>query len=228
RNSVFYAREKKLTLSTGLKLMKTDVDLYLPAAVYEELSAKLFNGSFELRDAEMKQLDIKTANGKIDVKRVKAEELEAETGNGQIYLVECDGRKVEASTVNGTVHVVGNVQEVDIKSFNGNVLCHAKNEDVRTIKSQAVTGNIELYVPETIGVKGRMRTNLGSLHLPVSGFRTIASKEEMVQKQIQFESEQQLDQTLHIDTETRSGSVFLKTYHSFDQEQEGTADVTKE
>ncbi|MEK4028037.1 MULTISPECIES: DUF4097 domain-containing protein [Bacillaceae] len=211
KNSVFYAREDKLSFSVGLKLMKVDTVLYVPEAAINNISVKLFNGSFSMRDMEVQDLEVKTANGKIEVKKSQVNEFEAETGNGQVYFIDCEARKVEASSFNGAVHVVGSVGYTEIKSFNGNVLCDLKSDAAHTVKAQAVTGNIEIYVPEHMAMKGILRTNLGSLHLPETGLKKVTEKEEMVQKLIRFESEKETLGQVTIEAETKTGSVSVKT-----------------
>ncbi|MGC8228050.1 DUF4097 family beta strand repeat-containing protein [Pseudobacillus badius] len=211
KNSVFYAREDKLSFSVGLKLMKVDTVLYVPEAAVHDISVKLFNGSFAMRDMEVQELEVKTANGKIEVKKSKVGDFEGETGNGQIFFVDCEGKKVEASSFNGAVHVIGSVGYTDIKSFNGNVLCDLKSDAAHTVKAQAVTGNIEVYVPDHMAMKGMLRTNLGSLLLPESGMKKIMEKEEMVQKLVRFESEKEATGQVVIDAETKTGTVSVKT-----------------
>ncbi|HEY9578048.1 MAG TPA: DUF4097 domain-containing protein [Pseudobacillus sp.] len=211
KNSVFYAREDKLSFSVGLKLMKVDTVLYVPETAVNDISVKLFNGSFNMRDMDVQDLEVKTANGKIEIKGSKVGEFEGETGNGQIYFIDCEGKKVEASSFNGAVHVVGSVGYTDIKSFNGNVLCDLKSDAAHTVKAQAVTGNIEIYVPDHMAMKGRLRTNLGSLHLPETGMKKVAEKEEMVQKLVRFESEKEALGQVVIEAETKTGSVSIKT-----------------
>lgn len=211
KNSVFYAREDKLSFSVGLKLMKVDTVLYVPEAAVNDISVKLFNGSFSMRDLTVQNVEVKTANGKIEVKKSKVGEFEGETGNGQIYFIDCEGQKVEASSFNGAVHIVGAVGYADIKSFNGNVLCDLKSEEAHTVKAQAVTGNIEIYVPEQLAMKGVLRTNLGSLQLPEAGMKKVMEKEEMVQKFVRFESEKEAAGQVVIEAETKTGSVSVKT-----------------
>ncbi|WP_191991849.1 DUF4097 family beta strand repeat-containing protein [Bacillus aerolatus] len=211
KNSVFYAREDKFSFSVGLKLMKVDTILYVPEAAVNDISVKLFNGSFSMRDMDVQTLEVKTANGKIEVKKSKVAEFEGETGNGQIYFIDCEGKKVEASSFNGAVHVVGSVGYTDIKSFNGNVLCDLKSDTAHTVKAQAVTGHIEIYVPEHLAMKGVLRTNLGSLQLPETGMKRVTEKEEVVQKLVRFESEKEALEQVTIEAETKTGSVSIKT-----------------
>ncbi|KKB38682.1 DUF4097 family beta strand repeat-containing protein [Bacillus thermotolerans] len=210
KNSVFYARDEKLSFSVGLKLMKVDTVLYVPEEALHEAAIKLFNGSFSMHDMDVYSLEVKTANGKIEIKRSKVTEFEGETGNGQIHIIDCEGQKAEASSFNGAVHVVGAIGYTDIKSFNGNVLCDVKAGGAHTVKAQAVTGNIEIYVPKDTSMKGVLRTNLGYFQLPEEGMRKVEEKEEMVQKMVRFESEVQALDNIVIEAETKTGSVSVQ------------------
>ncbi|WP_100332314.1 DUF4097 family beta strand repeat-containing protein [Bacillus xiapuensis] len=211
KNSVFYARDHKLSFSVGLKLMKVDTVLYVPEEAIGEVSVKLFNGSFRVEDAIMQELDVKTANGQIEVRSSRLEDFEGETGNGPIYFIDCQSKKAAANSFNGAIHVVGSVGYTDIQSFNGNILCDIKSQAAHTVKAQAVTGNIEVYVPENMAMKGELRTNLGSLQLPEQGMKKVTEKEETVQKFVHFESEREALERVTIEAGTKTGSIAVKT-----------------
>lgn len=220
KNSVFYARDNKLSFSVGLKLMKVDTVLYVPKAKIDDISIKLFNGSLVVNDIQAEELDVKTSNGKIEVKNCKMDDFEGETGNGQIYLTNCEAKKVEANSFNGAIHVIGSVGDIDVKTVNGNVLCDMKTGAVHTIKAHAITGNVEVYAPASMAMKGELRTNFGSFHLPETGMKKVTEKEEMIQKLVRFESENEAEQQVFITAETRTGLITIRTISPKTEENE--------
>ncbi|OMP68275.1 DUF4097 family beta strand repeat-containing protein [Domibacillus epiphyticus] len=211
KNSIFYAREEKLSFSVGLKLMKTDVTLYVPSKDLEDISVKLFNGSFDMRDINSEKLDVRAANGKIELKSGQIKTLDMETGNGPIRLIDCQGEHAELNSFNGAIHIVGTYRFSDLKSFNGNVLYDAKSDQAEAVKVESMTGNIELYVPKELPVKGEIRTTAGRLQLPETGMTNVVEKDERIQKSLKFESDNLNEgRQLVIDAETKTGSVTLR------------------
>lgn len=212
KNSTFYAREDKLSFSVGLKLMKTDVTLYVPTKALKDMSVKLFNGAFDMRDIDTEKLEVRAANGKIELKNGKITTLEAETGNGPIRLVDCDGERAELNSFNGAIHTVGTFRFADLKSFNGNILYDTKSNLAEAVKAESMTGNIELYVPQELAVKGEIRTTAGRLQLPETGMANVTEKDERIQKSLKFESDNMFEgRQLVIDAETKTGSITLRT-----------------
>ncbi|OLN23998.1 hypothetical protein BTO30_00830 [Domibacillus antri] len=211
KNSIFYAREDKLSFSVGLKLMKTDVTVYVPSKELEDIAVKLFNGSFDMRDIDTEKLEVRAGNGKIELKSGRITALEAETGNGPIRIIDCEGERAELNSFNGAIHAVGTFRYADLKSFNGNVLYDAKSDQAEAVKAESMTGNIELYVPQESAVKGEIRTTAGRLQLPESGMANVTEKDERIQKSLKFESDHVLEgRQLIVDAETKTGSVMLR------------------
>lgn len=211
KNSIFYAREDKLSFSVGLKLMKTDVTLYIPSSELEDVSVKLFNGAFDMRDVKADKLEVRSGNGKIELKSSRIAVIEAETGNGPIRLIDCEGERAELNTFNGAIHMVGTYRFADLQTFNGNVLYDAKTDQAEAVRAESMTGNVELYVPQDLAVKGEMRTTAGRLTVPETGMANVTEKDERIQKSLKFESDNLLDgRQLTIDAETKTGSVTLR------------------
>jgi DUF4097 and DUF4098 domain-containing protein YvlB len=212
KNSTFYAREDKLSFSVGLKLMKTDVTVFIPSRALEDISVKLFNGAFDMRDIDTEKLEVRAANGKIELKNGKIGTLEAETGNGPIRIIDCEGERAELNSFNGTIHTVGTFRYTDLKSFNGNILYDTKSDRAEAVKAESMTGNIELYAPQGLSMKGEIRTTAGRLELPETGMANVTEKDERIQKSLKFESEHVFEgRQLVIDAETKTGSVTLRT-----------------
>ncbi|WP_050179920.1 DUF4097 family beta strand repeat-containing protein [Domibacillus robiginosus] len=211
KNSIFYAREDKLSFSIGLKLMKTDITLFLPSKELEDVSVKLFNGAFDMRDMKAEKLEVRSGNGKIELKNSEIAIIEAETGNGPIRLIDCEGERAELNTFNGAVHMVGTYRFADLQTFNGNILYDAKKDQAEAVRAESMTGNIELYVPQKLAVKGEIRTTAGRLTLPETGMGHVSEKDERIQKSLKFESENLMDERqLMIDAETKTGSITLR------------------
>ncbi|WNS81348.1 DUF4097 domain-containing protein [Domibacillus sp. DTU_2020_1001157_1_SI_ALB_TIR_016] len=211
KNSIFYAREDKLSLSVGLKLMKTDITLFIPSKELDDVSVKLFNGAFDMRDVEAEKLEVRSGNGKIELKNSHIAVIEAETGNGPIRLIDCEGERAELNTFNGAIHMVGTYRFADLQTFNGNLLYDAKRDQAEAVRAESMTGNIELYVPQDLAVKGEIRTTAGRLTLPETGMGHVSEKDERIQKSLKFESENVMgDRQLMIDAETKTGSITLR------------------
>lgn len=211
KNSIFYAREDKLSFSAGLKLMKTDVTLFVPGDELDEIDVKMFNGGFDLRDVKVNKAEVKSGNGRIELKNCHTGSIEAETGNGPIRFIDCDGERAELNTFNGAVHLVGTYRFTDVQTFNGNILFDAKEDGAESVRAESMTGNIELYTPQNLAVKGDMRTAAGRFVLPETGMASVTEKDERIQKSVKFESSHTPDErVLTVDAETKTGSIALR------------------
>src|SRR5690606_13628727 len=118
---VYIADDRKLRIISDLKTTQVNIVLYVPAAAFEQIVVRLFNGGFTMKRIDSALIKVKTANGKIDLKTIQFEEAELETANGPIQMMEVKGREVEAETLNGRIYVDGDIEDIDAKSLNGNV-----------------------------------------------------------------------------------------------------------
>lgn len=215
---LFVTDGEKLRLSSPMKMMQVNVELYVPKGKYNQLSARLMNGSFELRGAKVESIRVKTANGKIDVSDLIFQKAEFETANGAIELRELTGEVLEAETLNGRVYVDGELQRIDAQSLSGHVVVTTTNERAERIDAKSMSGSVEIYIPSTVALSGEIATNMGKLNLKLEDVNKTAEQEQILQRTIRFkkEVEGEGNTPLHIYGEAKTGSV-LVCYHGISE-----------
>ena len=208
---LFVTDGKKLRLSSAMKMTQVNVDLYIPHQKYDKLSARLMNGSFKMKDADIANVRVKTANGKIEVSSLTFQTAEFETANGSIGLKDLTGETLEAETLNGRVYIDGELQEVEAQSLSGHVVVTTTNESADRIEAKSMSGSVEIYIPSSIALSGEIATNMGKLKLQLDDVDKTTEQEQILQRTIRFKKD--IDggskSPLHIFGEAKTGSVLV-------------------
>jgi DUF4097 and DUF4098 domain-containing protein YvlB len=172
----------------------------------------MFNGRIEGEDLHVTSMKLKSANGSITMKDVSSEHVEVETANGHIKLTECNTKELEAETINGMVTVSGDIEKLDIQSFNGNVIGELTGDAVRSIMAKTKTGSVDLFLPTSNSVEAELKTNLGSFSCEMPGMDVVEEKNEVVQKSLHFKANKENAPLTYILAETTTGSILIKPY----------------
>ncbi len=207
---LFVADGEKLRLASDMKMTQVNIDLYIPGKSYKKLSARLLNGAFKMKNAEVETVRVKTANGKIDVSQLTCKQAEFETANGAIRLNDVTGESVQAETLNGRVYIDGYLKEVEAQSLNGHVVVTTKESKAEKIEAKTVSGSVEIYIPSTVSLSGEIASNIGRLDLQLPDVDQTAEQEQLLQRTIRFKkNEAESDSTLHVFGEAKTGTVLV-------------------
>lgn len=207
---VFIMDSGKLKLSSSLKMMNVEVELFVPQKTFEKLRVKLLNGSFSMKDFEVKKLKVKTVNGKIEVKHLTFKSADLATTNGSIELKNSKGDKVEAETLNGKVYIDGQFIATSAKSLNGTLAITTNHPEANYIEAKTVSGQVELYVPANRSLQGELATNVGKLKVHLDDIHQISEQEQLLQKSAHFQKKVDGDERpIRITGETKTGTVFV-------------------
>lgn len=209
---VFIANDQKLRIISDLKTTQVNVVLYVPAKTYDHITARLFNGGFSMKRIDAALIKVKTANGKIDIKNVEFDDAELETANGAIQIQEVKGKVLEAETLNGRIYVDGDIQTAEAKSLNGNVVVTSRCKEARKVEAKTLAGNVELYIPSHLPLKGQVSSNLGKMDVLLSDVEHTHEQGQFMQKSIRFskESGEAVAAPLLVYGETKTGSVLVR------------------
>lgn len=209
---VFIADNQKLRIISEMKTTQVNVVLYVPAKSYDQITARLFNGGFAMKRIDSALLKVKTANGKIDVKSVNFDDAELETANGAIQLQEAKGKVLETETLNGRIYVDGDIQTIETKSLNGNVVVTSRCKDARKVEAKTLAGNVELYIPSHLPLKGQVSSNLGKMDVLLSDVDHTHEQGQFMQKTISFskDSGEVAAAPMLVYGETKTGSVLVR------------------
>ncbi|MGE7927640.1 DUF4097 family beta strand repeat-containing protein [Lysinibacillus xylanilyticus] len=207
-----------LRILSQLKLVQVNVKVLVPKDKLEKLSVRLMNGSVTLQDTDFGQLKVKTLNGAIKGSKFNFGKAEVDSSNGSIELTNVRGKDLEAETLNGRVYLDGALDEVEAKSVNGHVVVTTCSTNSSKIKAQTVAGAVELYVPRTISLSGKIVTNFGKVDVGIQDASKLESQDQFLSKVVRFDKEVENANRLFIEGESKTGSVLVR-YTTTDEQQ---------
>lgn len=202
--------ERTLRILSQLKLVQVNVKVLIPKEQLEKLSVRLMNGSVSLQDTTLKELKVKTLNGAIKGTKLNFAKAEVDSSNGSIELTNVRGKDLEAETLNGRVYLDGALDEVEAKSVNGHVVVTTCSTNSSKIKAQTVAGAVELYVPRTISLSGKVVTNFGKVDVGIQDVSKMESTDQFLSKVIRFDKEVENANRLFIEGESKTGAVLVR------------------
>lgn len=206
KSSIFSVKDGKFRFVSQPKILKVNAVAYIPKQEYENVLAKLFNGSIKTKPLLSKNTVLKSVNGSIIVEGLRGKSLNTESTNGSITLDSCYVEQVESESINGKLRANGEFNKVDFQCLNGSVTCEVNNRDVNSVRLKAGTGSIHLTLPEKIAAYGELKSNLGnvSVHLEAD---VHVEKSEVLQKQVTFQTEKSAEEKAYVFAETKTGSI---------------------
>lgn len=210
--------EQSLRILSQLKLVQVNVKVLVPKDKLEKLSVRLMNGSVSLQDTEFEELKVKTLNGAIKGTKFNFGKAEVDSSNGSIELTNVRGKDLEAETLNGRVYLDGTLDEVEAKSVNGHVVVTTCSTNSSKIKAQTVAGAVELYVPRTISLSGKVVTNFGKVDVGIQDVSKMESQDQFLSKVVRFDKEVENANRLFIEGESKTGAVLVR-YTTTDEQQ---------
>ncbi len=170
--------------------MRVESTIYLPHKQYKKIKVRVFHGEVAIDDLKCEQLTVKTMNGKVELSKVNGEKIEVETVNGQVGIAHSNAGKLEVETMNGTIDTAGFYRTIELKSFNGNIVCTLNENGTSRLDAKGITGNIHLLFPKTASVDGEARSNLGSYKLELDGIDVLYLFRSHLQKQVKFKRDE--------------------------------------
>ncbi|WP_108671612.1 DUF4097 family beta strand repeat-containing protein [Peribacillus acanthi] len=208
--TTFTIEKNRLELYAKQKWMKFDAKVFVPIEEYKKVRIRLFNGGISAENLKAQTLHAKTANGKVLISNASAEVGEFETANGNIELTAGAFKKLEIETINGSISAEGTSLYSDLQTFNGNINLKLHNRAAQSITAKAVTGSVDLFIPNESAVEGELKSNLGGFNLDLSGIQIVEEKNEVAQKTLKFKMIESAFHKLQIVADTKTGSITVK------------------
>ncbi len=207
---LFVNDEGKIRISSDLKMVQVNVELFIPKKDYARISARLLNGSFKMKDATAEKVKVKTANGKIEIAGLTFNNGEFETVNGSIGLTGVTATTIEAETLNGRVYIDGAVKDVEAQSLNGHVVVTTTDPAAEKIEAKTISGTVEIYIPTGVALSGEIASNIGRLDLKLDDVDRTIEQEQLLHRTIRFKKDVEGNPSpLHIFGEAKTGSVLV-------------------
>ncbi|NEU30186.1 DUF4097 domain-containing protein [bacterium LRH843] len=211
QESVFRVDGSKLLFHTKSKSMKVQATVYVPRTTFSHIKMYTFNGQItgELIDADT--LDANALNGALIFSSVKAKKAMAETVNGAIEFEQSQIDLLDVKTINGGITLAGYIQDVDAETVNGSItyeLSELPESGYADLK--ATTGSVHLFVPKSIRIEGKLKTNVGGFTIDMADHEVLEEKKEFVQKSMTIIGNQHSSPRVKVNAVTNTGSVLVK------------------
>ncbi len=207
---LFVNDDGKIRISSDLKMVQVNIELFIPQKEYAKISARLLNGTFKMKDATAETVKVKTVNGKIEIVGLTFKNGEFETVNGAIALNGLTGTSIEAETLSGRVYIDGAVKDVEAQSLNGHVVVTTTDPTAEKIEAKTMSGSVEIYIPAEAALSGEIASNMGRLDLQLNDVDRTVEKEQLLQRTIRFKKDVEGSiSPLHIFGEAKTGSVLV-------------------
>lgn len=206
--------DQTLRLSIEPKTMKVETVIYLPLKKYDSMKLRSFNGNILAKDLDVESCRIKTANGNIELKSYNAHSVELETANGNIEVLDVKMDHVEVESLNGKLNLVGDFEEVEAQSFNGDITVKLANRRAKELYLDCKTGAITLDMLEDYSLKGKCKTNLGQLAINLDQLEIIEEKRDLMQKYLRFNTVVANAPELKVVATTKAGLITINKMKS--------------
>ncbi|MET3576704.1 DUF4097 family beta strand repeat-containing protein [Bhargavaea ullalensis] len=187
---LFVTDSGKLRISSDRKMTQVNIVLHVPKEQYRRLSVRLLSGAFRSDDElTVDQIRVRAANGKIEAAGLHFKEAEFETANGTIRVRDAHGEKIEAETMNGKIDIDGMLKDIEARSVNGHVVVTTRDSEAFKIEAGAVSGAVEIYVPQDAGLNGEALSSLGRVDVRLQDVDRSQEQEQFLQKAVRFTKE---------------------------------------
>ncbi|WP_374723422.1 DUF4097 family beta strand repeat-containing protein [Calidifontibacillus erzurumensis] len=210
KNTRFFIDGESMRFSVEPKQLKLKTVIYIPDVLYDKIQLRLFNGHVDGKQLRVSKLKVNTANGNIEFADIDGKDFELETANGHIKIEGGRAQEIEAETINGQIDVTGSFEKVDLQTFSSNINCKLTDASGKFVVLNTTTGNIDLTLPNTIEVKGKVKSNIGGFACDLSDLEIIDEKKDMIQKEMHFAANKGQINKLYVEASSTTGSIVVK------------------
>lgn len=203
-------RDGKLEIASDNKFAQVKVRLAVAAKHYDVFVARMLSGSVAIEGLDAKLIKAKTYNGLLRLEEAKFAHAELQSTNGAIEVRKVQGDDLEAETANGRIYIDGDLKEVEAESVNGHVVVTTNSEKAHKIKARTIAGAVELYVPKTVALDGRVVSNFGKADVGLSDATMHDEEEQFLLKSTRFTKQVPEATVLKLVGESRTGTVIVR------------------
>ena len=203
-------RDGKLEIATDNKFAQVKVRLAIAEKHYDVFVARLLSGSVAIEELDAKLIKAKTFNGLLRLENAVFAHAELQSTNGAIEVRNAVGDDLEAETANGRIYIDGELKEIEAESVNGHVVVTTKSEKAHKIKARTVAGAVEIYVPKTVALDGRVVSNFGRADVGLSDAVMHDEEEQFLLKSTRFTKQLPDATVLKLVGESRTGTVIVR------------------
>ena len=174
--------ENKIQSSFGINTINVQLDVRIPAKIYEQLEIRTSSGKLTVKNIEAKKANVQSSSGTIDVSNVNVEsDLKITSSSGSINVLNSGANTLYATTSSGSISLNQlNTMNTNITSSSGRVQAESVNGDMTaTTSSGAVTIESDQVTGDMVVATSSGRVNVSFKETPQSlaiSFRTSSGK----------------------------------------------------
>lgn len=155
--------EDHFTFHVPSKNIQADLIVYLPQRNYDYVRLNSFNGDIKFNELLARDIYVKVTTGDIIFNQLEASMLEIKATNSDVNLDKTKLRDLLLSTVNGSVRVLGEIQSLDTRTINGDILLTLGGDDLIQVAASSVKGDLKLSLPAELSLEIEAKTTTGKI-----------------------------------------------------------------
>ena len=131
----------------------------------DKINLNSMSGNIKIKQSKKaNSVDIDTSSGKIEANINQCEDVYLDSVSGKIEANVTECNRAEINTTSGGIKVIGNkIEKATIKSTSGTIECRLK-EDFKKCTLNAISGEINLFLPGGIGFVANVNSTSGSFN----------------------------------------------------------------
>lgn len=200
----------KVKIHTSSKFSNVRLKIGIPEKELDVILVRSLNSNVSIDGANVKVMKVDLINGSVNVRNAEFDHADLSTKNGAIETRFVKGDDLEAETVNGRIYIEGCLKDVEAQSVNGHVVVTTTSEKSKKVKASTVAGAIELYVPKTVSIDGKLSTSFGKIDFGLNDVSEKSSEDSFLQKTMFFDKVIEDANVLKLSGESRTGSVIIR------------------
>lgn len=161
--------EDQFTFHIPSKNIKADLVIYLPQRNYDYIHLNTFRGDIELNELLASDMYVKVTSGDVVFNQLEASMLEVEITNGDLQLKDVFLRDLLVNAMNGDIRVIGEVESLDTRAVNGDVLLTLNGDDLIQVRASSVQGDVKVSLPEELSLEIEAKTAFGKIESRLNG-----------------------------------------------------------
>jgi lia operon protein LiaG len=175
--------ERKGKINIGFKFNNisngSDLKIYLPEREFNSIKIDTVSSNISSKSLNTEILTLITISGDIALSG-EFPEIYLKTVSGNLQAEELDVQRITLETTSGEISLTGSLTELDINTISGDAKIYSSSM-IKNIKSNAVSGNVTIAIPDNDGftvdfskVSGKLKsgfalTTNGNTHIYKNG-----------------------------------------------------------
>lgn len=189
--------------------LSADLEVKLPARVYNKIKLNLMNGDGSLQGVEVKQLEISNKNGDIHLSEVEGDFINILNFTGDIQMEAMKVLDIVAKTITGDIRLQGNLANLTAETTTGDIFITKKDMQESHIQARATTGDIKISQPKEMNLTIYAATTTGEIYQRLIDVNQ-ADYHKSANKQTLQRLASDQAQSVTIDARLVTGNIWLK------------------